>query len=317
MGNLGLKLLAIFFALALWAGVAYAENPTQSHTYKLPVAESRLSPSLVVVGAAPQLAVTVTATSDNLRAFQPADLTVSGDFSRVKIGRNDVPVRVDNSDPSVQLDAPTTVAVVIDQLATTSLNVAIERQGALLPGYHEQPSTTSVTPSTVQVSGPKSKLSSINAVVPVSLSSAAAPGINNTYPVLILDANKKDITRTVSVNPPNVTVKMVVVADAITVNKPVGFTLTGQPAAGYRVTNVQISPLVVEATGLQNVLGGVQILSTDPVDISGQKGDVVRIVTIRPPNGVSINQRTATVHVYISAIPGASPTATPTAGTTP
>lgn len=314
--NLGIKLLAIFFAIALWGAVAYTENPTQNHTYKLPVTESRLASALVVVGPAPQVPVTITATSDNLRAFQPSDLVVSGDFSKVKIGNNEVPVRVNNTDPSVQVDAPSTVAVVIDQLSTTTLNVSIDRVGALLPGYHEQPNTTSVTPSTAQVSGPKSKLNGIQAVAQVNLSQAAAPGINNTYPVIILDASNKTVNG-LTVNPPNVTVKMVVVADAITVTKAVGFTITGQPAAGYRVTNVQISPLVVEATGLQNVLGGVTILSTDPVDISGQKADVIRIVTIRPPNGVALNQRTATVHVYISAIPGASPTPTPSSSTSP
>jgi YbbR domain-containing protein len=105
---------------------------------------------------------------------------------------------------------------------------------------------------------------------------------------------------------------MVIEADAITVTKPVGFTLTGQPAACYRITDVQIAPLNVQATGLQSTLTTFALLATDPVDVSGAKANVVKTVTIRPPVGVEVNQKTAQVRVLISALsaspsPGASP----------
>jgi YbbR domain-containing protein len=110
-----------------------------------------------------------------------------------------------------------------------------------------------------------------------------------------------------TVTPPQVSIKMVIQADAVTLNKGVGFTITGQPATGYRVTNVQVAPLEVQATGLQNTLTSLLLLATDPVDITGAKGDVIRTVTIRPPDGVTVNQKTATVHVFISPIPGVTP----------
>jgi len=76
------------------------------------------------------------------------------------------------------------------------------------------------------------------------------------------------------------------------------------------VTNVQIAPLEVQATGPQNSLSGL-LLATDPVDISGAKGDVIRTVTIRPPSGVEVGQKTAQVHVFISPAPGVSPSPGP------
>jgi YbbR domain-containing protein len=111
--------------------------------------------------------------------------------------------------------------------------------------------------------------------------------------------------------PSTVSVKMVIQADAVTLNKAVGFTVTGQPAAGYRVTNVQVAPVEVQATGLQAALVGLQLVGTDPVDIAGQKSDVIRTVTLRPPDGVTVNQKTATVHVFIAPIPGVSPSPGP------
>jgi len=143
-------------------------------------------------------------------------------------------------------------------------------------------------------------------VVIVDLANVTAPGTTTPITVHIWNASKKDVPQ-MTVTPPTVSVKMVIQADAVTLNKGVGFTITGQPAAGYRMTNVQVAPLEVQATGLQNTLAGLLLLATDPVDITGAKADVIRTVTIRPPDGVTVNQKTATVHVFISPVPGVSP----------
>ena len=310
-GNLRLKLLALFFAVALWSVVAYTSNPTQSKSYTVAVTPAALPAGLVIVGDAPHVKVTVIGTADSFHSFDRSQLHASGNFANVKVGTNQVPIRVDSGDSAVQFDAPNSVPVTIDQLASVNLNLSVERVHSLLPGFHEVANSTSVTPTSVQVNGPKSELNGVQAVVRVDLETVTAPGFTTTLPVIVLDANKKALTKSITVTPANVTVKMVVQADAITVNKTVGFTLTGQPAAGYRISGVTVTPLVVQATGLQNTLGGIQILQSDAVDISNAKSDVVKTVNIRPPDGVTVNVKTVQVHVLISAIPGASPSTSP------
>lgn len=308
LGNFRLKLIAIFFAVALWSVVAYASNPTQSRSVPMAVAGLQTIPTgLTLVGDPPRVTVKVIATADDLKSFDPHDLTVSGNFARAHIGTNQIPIRVDNGDPSVQVDAPGTVAVQVDQLASVNITVGLQRVHTLPTGYHEQTNLTALTPTSVRVDGPKGLLNGLQASVVLDLDTVNPPGINTAYPVVISDANKKAVTSHLTITPPQVTVKMVVEADAITVTKAVGFTLTGQPAQGYRVTNVQVTPLLVQATGLQNTLGTIAVLATDSIDISNQKSDVIRTVTIRPPNGVDVTPKTASVHVFISAIPGVSP----------
>jgi len=265
-----------------------------------------LPTGLVLVGDAPLVTVNVIGTADNLKQFDYRTLHVTGNFTNVKVGHDNVPIAVANSDPNVTIDAPSSVLVTVDELATATQTVSIDRVHSLLPGYHEQTSATTITPASVKVDGPTSKLTGIQAVVQVDLSEVTVSGIDRPYTVLILDANKKLVPQT-TVTPAQVTVKMVIQADAITETKPVGFTLTGQPASCYRVSNVQIAPLEVQATGLQNVLSPVSLLATDPVDISNAKSDVVKTVTIRPPAGVEVNQKTATVHVFIAQTQGVSP----------
>jgi YbbR domain-containing protein len=296
--------------------VAYAQNPTESHPYGLRMDTPALPAGLVLVGDVPQVTVTAIGTSDHMRAFDvqlranPNMLHISGNFSGTHIGRNDVRIHVNNPDPTITIVAPNTVTVAIDELGTTTQPVSIERVKALPPGFHELASATTVTPASVRIDGPKSQLTGVQAVVLVDLDALVAPGFNQPYSVVVWDKNKKTLKSLVA-TPAQVSVKMVIQADAITVAKPVGFTLTGQPAAGYRVSNVQIAPLEVQATGLQNTLTGLVLLATDPIDITGAKADVVRTVTIRPPDGVTTNQKTAQVHVFISPIPGVTPSASP------
>jgi len=306
LANLRLKLLAIAFAVALWSVVAYAQNPTQQRSVQLPVRASGLPASLVVVGKVPTVPVTVIGTADNLAHFVPASLHVTGNFSNVKVGTNKVPVDVQNADPSVTIVASSSVTVNVDDRGSSTQTVSIERVNNLPSGFHEQTTATTITPATVLVDGPKSQLSGIQAVVIVDLATVTAPGSTQPVTVVVWNASKKIVPQ-MTVTPPQVSVKIVIQADAFTLNKGVGFTLTGQPAAGYRMTNVQVAPLDVQATGLQNTLSLLVLLATDPVDITGAKGDVIRTVTIRPPDGVTVNQKTATVHVFISPIPGVSP----------
>jgi YbbR domain-containing protein len=292
--------------------VAYAQNPTQSRNYALKIDNPVLPAGLVLVGAVPQVTFTVIGTADNLRTFDaqlrsnPSTLHISGNFAGTHVGKNDVPIHVNNPDSNITIVAPSSVPVTVDDLGSSTQTVSIERVNALPPGFHEQANATTITPASVRVDGPKGQLAGIQAVVLVDLASLQAPGSNLPYTVVIWDANKKPLT-TMTATPRQVTVKMVIQADAVTVTKAVGFTLTGQPAACYRVGNVQIAPLEVQATGAQNTLTALALLATDPVDVTGAKGDVIKTVTIRPPAGVEVNQKTAQVHVFVSATPGVSP----------
>jgi YbbR domain-containing protein len=288
--------------------VAYTENPTQSHTYKLAVDHSSLPAGLVVVGDVPPVAVTVIGTADNLRGFDARTLRASGNFAGARIGPNRIPIRVDNPDPNVQVDAPTALPVTVDQLASVTQAVTIERVHALPPGFHEQSTSTTVTPAAVRVDGPKSQLTGIQAVVLVELDGVQGP-FDLPVTVVVRDANKRVLS--VKVTPAQVSVKMTIQADAVTETKPVGWTLTGQPAPGYRVTNVVLSPLQVNATGLLNKLAGILLLSTDPIDVTNATGDLVKTVTIRPPDGVEVSQKTVQIHVFVSKSAQVSPSASP------
>ncbi len=262
----------------------------------------------MIVGDPPPLPVNVIATAENFRTFDVRTLHASGNFTSAKVGNNRIPVRVDNPNPNIQVDALTFVSVAVDLKASTTQPVTIERVHTLTAGFHELTSSTTVTPPAVRIDGPKSELTGIQAVVQVDLSGLQGP-FDTTYTVVVRDA--KGVLKGIVITPPQVSVKMTIQADAVTETKPVGWTLVGQPAAGYRVSNVQLSPLQVNATGLLNTLAVTVLLLTDPVDVSNATTDVVKTVSIRPPAGVEVSQKTVQIHVFISRSAQVSPSPGP------
>lgn len=301
LGNLKLKALALGFAVVLWGVVAYSENPTVRNTYTLPVDHSSLPASMLIVGDNPSVSVTVTASAQT--HFDQRSLQVQADFSHVHPGVNSIPVHVLTSNSAVTLDAPSSILVRVDEWTSLSLPVTIQRLKTPPTGFHEVAGSATTVPSKVTVQGPKSQMTGVQAVVQVNLTDQPFDEVMNVH---VLDGAGHQIDRGSAV-PANVEVKIPVQPDEITETKAAGAAIAGQPSAGYSVTNIQVSPLSVQATGLADVLAGLKLLASDPVDVGGATADVVRTVRLRPPAGVQVSPLTVQVHVFITKNPQASP----------
>src|SRR2546422_602622 len=110
-------------------------------------------------------------------------------------------------------------------------NLAIDRPtlpaGLVIVGPVPQVSVTAI--GTAELDGPKSDCAGTRDVGQVDLDNLQAS--TTTTPIgVIRDAKTKKAVPQMTVTPPQVSVKMVIQADAMTVAKPVGWTLTGQPA---------------------------------------------------------------------------------------
>ena len=306
-GNFRLKLLALAFALAMWGGVAYAENPTQRTTYNLTIDRPNVPAGLMILGTLQPVAVTVVGSAQNLRTFDQHSLVLTANFAGVKVGTNRVPVHVTSTDLNVtELVYDLALIVQVDQVGSADVQVTIQRVHQLPAGFHEV--SAGVTPTHVTIHGPQSELSGVQASVQVDLADQQAL-IDQSFLVQVLDPNGKKIDRGLA-SPPNVTVRIDIQPDAVTETKAAGAAVTGQPAPGYYIKNVQITPPLVNATGLADVLAALQQIASDPVDLANATADVVKTVSLRPPAGVTVAPRTVQVHVFIARNP-LVPTPTP------
>jgi len=82
-------------------------------------------------------------------------------------------------------------------------------------------------------------------------------------------------------------------------------TVAGSPADGYNVVSVSAEPAVATVFGPESVVGDLATIRTQPVDIEGASGDVVRTVSLDLPADVSVSGGTSvTVTVKIEPAEG-------------
>jgi YbbR domain-containing protein len=89
---------------------------------------------------------------------------------------------------------------------------------------------------------------------------------------------------------------------------------TGQPADGYKLTNITVSPLnvVVFSADPQLVNDLPGYVETQPVDLTGAEDDLDTFVALNLPEGVSVvGDQTVVVQVSIAALEGSLTMALP------
>lgn len=95
-------------------------------------------------------------------------------------------------------------------------------------------------------------------------------------------------------------------------NAAVVVQIQGNPADGYGVTSVKVSPETITIQGTVPGLGDVNSVNTDPIEITGATTTLTRVIGLNLPPGVSSpTVSTVTVSIYIAPLPGKVTAAVP------
>jgi len=319
--NWQLKVLALFIAGTTWSVVAYAGNPPSSEAFRGTTIEHGQPPiGLVLVKEPAPVTITVRGLQSSLANFRRENLHASVDLSAGHKGSNLLPlkVRVDSPDRSVVFSAvdPTNAAVVLDVLATAQRRVDVRATGT--PNNCCVLGAKTATPDTVTLKGPEQQLQTAIAFVSIDVAGRGASA-QVTANVQLEGPDHKALTQ-VSSDPLQVSVSIEVTS--VKQDKPTGINpvTTGQLAAGFQLTDVQVSPSVVQVEADPGVLPNIHVIDTDPINIAGATSDIFATVSLRPPPGVVVlTKGPFTVHfvinpspqVQVTPSPRPSPTASP------
>ncbi|MFN2386264.1 MAG: YbbR-like domain-containing protein [Thermoanaerobaculia bacterium] len=125
------------------------------------------------------------------------------------------------------------------------------------------------------------------------------------------DINVPPEVEVIDLSPQQVPVSLDRVAEKIL---PVIPDLTGAPAAGQQVVDVQVEPRIARVIGPASVLGGMTAINTDPLSIGGRGATFSMPATLSPgAPGVRVREgQVVTVTVRIGPAP--PPQATPAGG---
>lgn len=86
---------------------------------------------------------------------------------------------------------------------------------------------------------------------------------------------------------------------------PVVPSIVGEPAYGYSLLGIRLTPQAVVINGPPSLLSQVETVSTEPVDIKGQTRDFVQEVSVITPMQIRATQR---VRVAVQIVPAVAVT---------
>ncbi len=314
-----LKLLAVVLAVLMLGAVAFSQNPPTRGSLVVGLNYDTAA-GISILNPPSRTTLIYTGLADAISQVSTANLTATVDASHAQPGTGvRLNVIAGTSVPGVNVQNPPPIVVNIDTRAIDNLQVEVKATPAQNFTLDGPPTATcgGVTPCVVQFDGPKSWEDAVGlkAVItysaPVNITDIQQP----SQPiVLYTNSGPFDINRVTqpswSLTPsqadihikakPGVTSNTVVLVDAPPSNGP---------PAGYRITNISISPATVVVSGEPSVLARNPRITLSAVDLSSATGTVTIQVTIPYPDGVTpVNGiQTAKITYTIQKNPSVSP----------
>ncbi len=304
----GFSLVAAF---AIWFVIEDVENPRVQGDFPpanepASIAVNAQNTGDFIVKEITAVHVTVEARKGQLETLIGDDFEATVDAQGVKPGESvELPVRVKSKRDGVRVVRvnPPRVQVTVVAAEEREFPVTVRRTSPLTPGYRES-DEPSIDPPAVKVRGLPELVDSVNSVdVDVNLS-----GVRDDQTIegdlVARTASGNQVTVTLSQSRAKIGFKI----DQVFVQRSVAVLaqVTGTPAPGFVVTSISVNPESVPLAGPESIMKDIQSLTTDPVDVTGAKSDVVINRNIQAPQNTTIDQRTASVRVEIKPIEGAS-----------
>jgi len=301
--NWPLKLAAIALATLLYAGLVVSQN-AQSRDVGVQIQAVNQKPNTILIGGLGDIQqVRYFVTNNTDVTVSSASFVASVDLTNVAPGplTQSVRVNVESPDPRIQVlsAVPAYVAVRLESVASKDVPVVVV-PGTLPPGLQVFPPVASIQRVTVR--GAKSdvdRVTAARAAVPID---ASGIDINREFVLTPVD-NLGEIVRGVDVEPATVNVAMRVFKDRRTATVPVRPNIAGNPANGYDVARIVVTPPVITVQGDPADLANVATADTAPASIEGRTTDLEVDVPLALPTGVSSTDATTVhIHVVIQAI---------------
>lgn len=311
VSNLSTLILALVLAVVVWISAVTAANPNVERSRTVPLEIIGLDSDMLVVGNVPtQVRVTLEAPSSVMDSMDASENAIQAwvDITGLDPGTHDLEVQV-NINPSFRpvrrtSVIPEFVSITLEPLLTRTLTVRLEVTGEPAVGYTKGRRT--LEPSSVAVSGAASLVSQIDEVKAFMDITGAVETIQRDVALVAVDQNGEPVSG-VTITPLDVNVTQPIFLQGGYRNVIVRVVTEGQPANGYKLTNITVSPLnvVVFSSDPQLVNDLPGYVETEPVDLTDAVDDIDTYVGINLPEGVTmVGDQFVLVQVSIAAIEG-------------
>ncbi|MBI2913466.1 MAG: hypothetical protein HYY03_06060 [Chloroflexi bacterium] len=295
--NVGLAALSVVLAFVLWIFVVDTAGGTTwigtLPNVQVPVEVANVPRGLTVKGEISPVRVRVQVDEKVRDDLRSDDFTATVDLSEATEGENTVPVTVEAHTSQGRLEVlggvgtvGTNVKVTLVPLFSKLVPVEVQLEGTLSAGLENGDPVSD--PSTVTVSGTEELVALVSkAVTDVDVSSAS-DDIERSFELEARD-ERGLLVKGVTLDPSKAQVTVPIQRKLLTRVITVSPDVAGNPAPGYNVAGVSVTPAVVTVSGARELLDSLSVIRTEEVDITGASGNVSQRVRLQLPSGASVS----------------------------
>lgn len=279
--DLYVKIFAAFLAIILWLYVMNEQSPRIQRTFVVSLQYKSLSSDLAIQKAPEKVRVIVSGLKDNVLALEDKDIRAFVDLGGVSEGQYSLPVKIENPE-TIKVDE-----LVPDQ-ATISLEAVVSKTVAVTPQIkgdilkRDAIAATSVQVKEVLVRGARSKIARVQSALAVVHLSGMGGNLQTQGKIVPIDRWGK-IVNGVETDPESTQVSINTQPAKQVSVKPL---LQGNPASGYIIEKVMITPVSIRIIGSSDRLDQINYLSTEPIDITGINRDLEKEVFVSLPKDI-------------------------------
>lgn len=303
--NLGLALLAFGLAFALWAAAVWEENPPVERTLPdVPLVFYGLGPDRVVFEASVErVRVRLRVPRAMEGSLSPPDVEAFVDVQGLEEGAYERPVQIRIRRRGIQILEvnPPRVRFHVERVESREVPVSIQVVGQPAIGY--QAGTPLLALSQVRVSGPRSLVTVAARAVGRIQIDGVRQSVETEVRLAAVDPQGEPLPE-LRVEPDQVTVTVPIEQRLGFRELPVRVALQGRPARGYQLTEISVDPPTVTLTGDPRRLEEIgSYISTEPIDLSGARGELIAEVPLVLPAGVALVGSPTMVEVRLQVEP--------------
>lgn len=284
-------ILSLFLAVLVWIAAVREQNPPREADYDQSVPIEVIPPvaGLVTTDSLPAtVRLRLVAPNSSWVSLTPAKFKALLDLSQLTEGFNDVPIRVNISDPQVRIvdQVPKDVSITLQAEQTISMTIQPEISGEPAIGYLSL--TPIVSPTVVTVTGPATLITQAKKAVTEIAVRSAKETIKRRGEIVIRNRDDQAITG-LKLNPAAVQIILPIEQRFGYKDVSVSALVKGQPAPGYWVSNISISPARLTIVGNPQVLAAIPgFIETTPIDVSQTTENIERNIPLNLPDGVTV-----------------------------
>ncbi|MGB9639926.1 MAG: CdaR family protein [Anaerolineales bacterium] len=310
--------LSLFLAIIVWVSAVISADPTIIRTYPqaIPLEIIGQDNQLVLLKPPPaSISLTLKTPQSvwNRLQSQPGLIHAWIDLSALGAGEYRVPVqvRISITPYNVVHVVPDQVQIILEPLITKMLPVDLIVSGDPALGYRK--GILTIKPENVTVTGPKSAVDRVQQIQAELDINGAAESIHKVVELTPIDSNGAVVNGATLV-PDVITVDQAIILLGGYRNVVVKVVTKGEPADGYWLTNISVSPPTVTVFSadpkLVNDLPGY--VETETVDLTGLSDDVDLRVGLKLPTGIELaGEGSVLVRLNIAALEGSLPVTLP------